>query len=102
MKKEYVVESGSENESGQPPDAIIDLAVMMTTRLKGKTIAVVRYTTEKEEKQLGFKHKAPLILFEDDTIMIPCFSRTTKTGNILLEAGEFFTNIEGIESIPSL
>ena len=102
MKKEYVFESGSENESGQPPDAIIDLAVMMTTRLKGKTISVVRYTTEKEEKQLGFKHKAPLILFEDDTIMIPCFSRTTKAGSILLEAGEFVTNVEGIESIPSL
>jgi hypothetical protein len=75
---------------------------MLTTRLKGKTIAVVRYTTEKEEKQLGFKHKAPLILFEDDTIMIPCFSRTTKAGSILLEAGEFVTNVEGIESIPSL
>ena len=102
MKKEYVVESGSENKLGEQPEFIIELAVTLTTRLKGKTIAVVRYTTEKEEKQLGFKHKAPLILFEDDTIMIPCFSRTTKTGNILLEAGEFFTNVEGIESIPSL
>ena len=96
MKKEYIVESGSENKSGQPPDAIIDLAVMMTTRLKGKTIAVVRYTTEDEEKLLGFKHKAPMIMFTDDTVMIPC-SRNKKA-----EAGEYITNIDGIRSIPSL
>ena len=102
MKKEYVVESGSENKSGQPSDAIMDLAIMMTKRLQGKTISVVRYTTEKEEKNLGFKHKAPLILFTDDTIMIPCSSRITKSGDTLVEAGEFVTNVEGIESIPSL
>ena len=102
MKKEYEVESGAENKSGQPPDSIMELAVMMTTHFQGKTIEVMRYTTEQEEKNLGFKHKAPLILFTDDTIMIPCFSRTTTAGNILLEAGEFVTNVDGIQSIPSL
>jgi len=79
----------------QQPDWIMELAVTLTKHLQGKTIAVVRYTTEVEEKRLGFKHKAPLILFTDDTIMIPC-SRNKKT-----EAGEFITNIDGIRSIPS-
>ena len=96
MKKEYVVESLSENKLGEQPDSIIELAVTLTKYLQGKTIAVVRYTTEKEEKLLGFKHKAPLIMFTDDTIMIPC-PRNKKA-----EAGEFITNIDGIRSIPSL
>tara|TARA_R100001244_G_C5142400_1_gene128143 strand:- start:489 stop:749 length:261 start_codon:yes stop_codon:yes gene_type:complete len=80
----------------QQPDWIMEIAVTLTKHLQGKTIAVVRYTTEEEEKHLGFKHKAPLILFTDDTIMIAC-SRGKKA-----EAGEFITNIDGIRSIPSL
>ena len=102
MKKEYVVESGAENNSGEPPDWIIELAVTLTKYLQGKTIAVVRYTTEVEEERLGFKHKAPLIVFTDGTILIPCYSPTEEeTSNILLEAGEFVTNIDGLQSIPS-
>ena len=96
MKKEYEVESGAENKSGQPPDWIMELAVMMTKSLQGKTIAVARYTTEEEEKMLGFKHKAPMIMFTDDTVMIAC-SRNKKP-----EAGEFLTNIDGIRAIPCL
>ena len=96
MKKEYVVESLSENKLGEQPDSIIELAVTLTKYLQGKTIAVVRYTTEEEEKILGFKHKAPMIMFTDDTVMIPC-SRNKKA-----EAGEYITNIDGIRSIPSL
>ena len=88
----------------QQPDWIMELAVTLTKYLQGKTIAVVRYTTEEEEKHLGFKHKAPLILFTDDTIMIPCYGigRSTKSGDAIIDAGEFVTNIDGIRSIPSL
>ena len=96
MKKEYVVESLSENKLEEQPDSIIELAVTLTKYLQGKTIAVVRYTTEEEEKNLGFKHKAPMIMFTDDTVIIPC-SRNKKP-----EAGEYITNIDGLQSIPSL
>ena len=86
----------SKDKTQQPPDWIMELAVTLTKHLQGKTIAVVRYTTDKEDKLLGFKHKAPLILFTDDTILIAC-SRSKKA-----DAGEFMTNIDGIRLIPSL
>jgi len=85
-----------EDKTNQPPDWIMELAVTLTKHLQGKTIAVVRYTTDKEDKLLGFKHKAPVILFTDDTILIAC-SRSKKA-----DAGEFMTNIDGIRLIPSL
>jgi hypothetical protein len=62
--------------------------------LKGKTIANVRYMTEKEMEGLGWYSKALVIIFTDGTYMFPS---ADDEGN---NAGALFTNIKGLETIP--
>jgi hypothetical protein len=64
--------------------------------LKGKTIANVRYMTEKEMEGLGWYSKALVIIFTDGTYMFPS---ADEEGN---DAGVLFTNIKELDIIPKI
>jgi hypothetical protein len=66
----------------------------INSKLKGKTIANVRYLTEKEMEELGWYSKAAVIIFTDGTYMFPS---ADDEGN---NAGAMFTNIKGLDIIP--
>jgi len=65
-------------------------------KLVGKTIANVRYMTEKEMEGSGWYSKAPIIIFTDGTYMYPTCD---EEGN---DAGALFTNIKGLDIIPKI
>lgn len=64
------------------------------TALVGKTIKEVRYLTDVEQRHFGWNYKSLVIIFTDDTYIIPS---SDDEGN---QAGSLFTNIEGLEIIP--
>jgi hypothetical protein len=65
-------------------------------KLVGKTIANVRYLTEKEMEANGWYSKAPVIIFTDGTYLYPSCD---DEGN---DAGALFTNIKGLDVIPRI
>jgi len=62
--------------------------------LVGKTVQVVRYLTDQEQKQLGWDNKSLVIIFNGG---ICVFASSDDEGN---SAGALFTNIKGLETIP--
>jgi hypothetical protein len=62
--------------------------------LVGKTVQVVRYLTDQEQKQLGWDNKSLVIIFNGG---ICVFASCDDEGN---GAGALFTNIKGLETIP--
>jgi len=67
-----------------------------TKGLMGKTIAYVRYMTEKEKEDHGW-YKSPLIIFFTDKSYI--YSSSDDEGN---DGGAMFTSIKGLETIPTI
>jgi hypothetical protein len=62
--------------------------------LVGKTVANVRYLTDKEQQGMGWYRKALVIIFTDGSYMFPS---ADDEGN---DAGALFTNFKGLETIP--
>jgi len=64
--------------------------------LEGKTIKNVRYMTDKEMNEMGWYNRPLMIFFTDGTYM---YASQDDEGN---GAGSLFTNIEGLEIIPTI
>ena len=64
--------------------------------LVGKKISKVRYMTNIEAEEFGFYKKPIIIIFSDGTEII---ASADDEGN---DGGSLFTNIPGLETIPTL
>ncbi len=64
--------------------------------LRGKTIKEARYLTQKEVDKLGWYNSTLAIFFTDGSYIFPS---ADDEGN---EAGALFTNIKGLETIPTI
>lgn len=65
-----------------------------TTRLKGKTITLVRYLSEEEQEGLGWYSRPVVIQFDDGTLLFPSRDDEGNDGGALFGQspnGEDFT-----------
>ena len=65
-------------------------------KLRGKTIQSCRYMTDAEMQKMGWCQCPLLIIFTDGTVM---YASTDDEGN---DGGAIFTNIKGLEIIPTI
>jgi hypothetical protein len=81
------------------PDARFDTlckqwAERATKEFKGKKVALVRWMTKAEMKEMGWFHSAPVIIFEDGSNII---AQSDDEGN---DAGALSTSSEVIPIMP--
>jgi len=67
-----------------------------TKKLNGKTIKTCRYMTDAEMQKMGWCQCPLLIIFTDGTVM---YASIDNEGN---DGGAIFTNIKGLEIIPTI